>query len=156
MTASAERFSTHADPVWRQRADFIINARLPEPGRFEQLWARRVSEARFEICCIPFFLYDVALGDVVETVAEGHWQHRIERVLSRSGRFVFRAYFERRQYRHRDSTGEAMHALGAQTEWSSPSLLAIDVEGSSVQKIADVLEELEHNKTLTYETEMTA
>jgi hypothetical protein len=31
------------------------------------LWARQVGDRRFEICCIPFFLYDVALGDVVET-----------------------------------------------------------------------------------------
>ena len=28
----------------------------------EQLWARRLDEERFEVCCIPFFAYDVALG----------------------------------------------------------------------------------------------
>ena len=48
--------------------DFIIGAPLPEAGRAEELPARRLDEPlSFEICCILFFPYDVALGDVVQT-----------------------------------------------------------------------------------------
>jgi hypothetical protein len=147
-----EKFSTHDEPVWRERADFIINAPLPEPGRFEQLWTRRISEKQFEICCIPFFLYDLALGDIVETAPQGSRQYVLSRVLKPSGRFVFRAFFERPQYRYRDAAVEALEALGAQVEWSSPSLLAADVEGAAAQKVADLLHSLEKQDQLVYET----
>src|SRR3954453_9406655 len=77
-TVKAERVdAVHAAPVWRERADFVIGARLPEEGRAEQLWARRIEGRHFEVCCIPFFLYDVALGDVVETDAD----YDLERVV---------------------------------------------------------------------------
>lgn len=154
MTA-AEAFASHSAPAWRERADFIINARLPEAGRFEQLWVRRVGEDQFEVCCIPYFLYDVALGDTVETAPQGVRQYVLSRVLNRSGRYVFRAYFERPQYRYRDSTVEGVQELGAQVEWSSPSLLAIDVDRPSAQKVADYLQEQENAGRLMYETGMT-
>jgi hypothetical protein len=77
----AERFSTHKEPVWRGRANFIINAKLPEDGRFEQLWVRKVAEDAFELCCIPFFLYDVALGDVVQTRESGGRKYMLARVV---------------------------------------------------------------------------
>ena len=60
----------HPEPVWRERADFIISAPLLlEEGRAEQLSAWHEEDHLFEICCIPFFVFDVALGDVVETNA---------------------------------------------------------------------------------------
>lgn len=156
MSADSEQFSTHSEPIWRERADFIINARLPEVGRFEQLWVKRVGEAQFEVCCIPYFLYDVALGDTVETAPQEGRQYVLDRVLSRSGRYVFRAYFERRQYRYRDATVEGVQALGAQIEWSSPSLLAVDVDGPFAQAVADYLQEQEDLGRLIYETGKTA
>jgi hypothetical protein len=64
----AQEFVVHQDPVWRERSNFIINAELPERDqayRFEQLFPRRAGDGLFEVCCIPFALYDVALGDIV-------------------------------------------------------------------------------------------
>src|SRR5947199_5228528 len=89
MPDSAPKDATHSEPVWRERADFIIGARLPEHGRSEQLWAKKLSKNRYEICCIPFFLYDLALGDIVETNDD----HDLVGVVQRSGRFVFRVWF---------------------------------------------------------------
>ena len=151
-----ETFATHEHPVWRERADFVINARLPEVGRFEQLWTKRVGENQFEVCCIPYFLYDVALGDTVETAPRGGRQYVLSRVLNRSGRYVFRSYFERPQYRYRDTVVEALQALGAQHEWSSPSLLAVDVDGADARKVADYFQEQEDAGRLVYETGRTS
>jgi anaerobic glycerol-3-phosphate dehydrogenase len=43
--------------VWRERSDFIIGAEI-EPGATgkdtEQLWARKIDESHFDLCCIPF------------------------------------------------------------------------------------------------------
>ena len=47
----------------------------------EQLWARRVDDEHHEICCIPFFVYDLALGDTVEVDAD----HLVTRVVEPSG-----------------------------------------------------------------------
>ncbi|MFV0372749.1 DUF4265 domain-containing protein [Microbacterium sp.] len=152
MSAASEQFSTHSEPIWRERADFIINAQLSEVGGFEQLWVRRVGEDQFEVCCIPYFLYNVALGDTIETAPQGGRQYVLSRVLNPSGRFVFRAYFERPHYRYRDATAVGVQRLGAQIEWSSPSLLAVDVDGPSAQRVADYLQDQEDAGRLVYET----
>lgn len=46
----------HADPVWRDRSDFVIAASVEDADvAVEQLFARKVSARCFEICCIPPF-----------------------------------------------------------------------------------------------------
>jgi hypothetical protein len=62
----------HVNPIYPEKTDFIIGAKCNYKTDeydmvWEQLWARRISEFRFEICCIPFFAYDLALGDEVVT-----------------------------------------------------------------------------------------
>jgi hypothetical protein len=52
----------HLAPVWRERADFILGA-IVEDGISEQLWARKVDDLQFEVCCIPFWVYNISLGD---------------------------------------------------------------------------------------------
>ena len=34
-------------------------------NEWEQLWGKEVGPQRCIVCCIPFFVYDVALGDEV-------------------------------------------------------------------------------------------
>jgi hypothetical protein len=151
MTA-AEMFSTHSEPAWRDRADFIINAKLPEEGRWEQLWARKVSDETFELCCIPFFLYDIALGDVVQTSDLEGRKFVFARVLKPSGRYVFRAHFGHSSH-PRDEIVERLTELGAGTEWSSATLLAIDaVDLPHAQQVADFLNERSDLGQLLYET----
>jgi hypothetical protein len=140
--------ATHEAPVWRDRADFIIGAPLPEEGRAEQLWARRLGDLRFEICCIPFFLYDLALGDVVETNAA----HDVVRVVEQSGRFVFRVWFGETS-QPRQAVADELTGLGALLEWSSPNLLAVDAaDEAHAQVVADYLAGQEHAGRVMYET----
>lgn len=119
-------FSVHSEPVWRDRADFIINASLPEAGRFEQLWARQIAPEEVEVCCIPFFLYDVALGDVVRTSAQFGREYVLDHVARRSRRQVFRAFFELSAPIRRGEVAEFLTSKGVLWEWSSNRLLAID------------------------------
>jgi hypothetical protein len=76
----------HRYPMWRSRADCVIAAPLPGRGSSEQLWARRVGDRLFQVCCIPFLVDDLALGDVVETDAD----HSMLRVAASSGHSTFR------------------------------------------------------------------
>lgn len=90
MTGTA-REATHRDPIWRAQADFILAAPITGHEVFvtEQLWGRQIDEYRFEVCCVPFFVSDFALGDVVET--DGSCV--VTAVVQPSGRYVFRVWF---------------------------------------------------------------
>jgi hypothetical protein len=149
MAKQGREDAVHSDPVWRERADFIIAAPLPEEGRAEQLWTRRLGEPLlFEICCIPFFLYDVALGDVVQTDAG----YELAGVVEPSGRFVFRAWFGD-SFHPRQEIAEQLGDIGALLEWSSTNLLAVDAaDAQEAQIVADFLSDQEVRGQLKYET----
>jgi hypothetical protein len=141
--------AVHSDPVWRDRSDFIIGASLPEEGRAEQLWVKRLDEPLlFEMCCIPFFLYDLALGDVVQTDAT----FEFVRVVERSGRFVFRVWFGD-SFEPPHEIADQLREIGALLEWSSTDLLAVDAAGAAeAQVVADFLHDQEDRGRLMYET----
>ncbi|MFK3835756.1 DUF4265 domain-containing protein [Microbacterium sp. NPDC087868] len=149
----AETFAVHASPIWRERANFILQARLEEPWRYEQLWTRRISETEVEVCCIPFFLYDVALGDRVSTRAEGPWNHIFDRVVEDAGHYGFRVFFPAGTHRHEGTLIAEVRDLGALVEISSKSLLAIDsYDEAHAQIIADYLLAAEREFGIVYET----
>lgn len=131
MNGSSPLVSTHQDPVWRERSNFIFGANVIEEGRWEQLWGRQVGDLKFEICCIPFFVYGMALGDVVETdedfMALG--------VVKAANRAVFRVWFGGSSY-PKDDVENRVRALGGLVEWSSSNLMAVDaVEGEIAENV---------------------
>jgi hypothetical protein len=132
------RRATHRDPVWRDRADFLIASffDLTEPaGDMEQLWARRIGDRRFEVCCIPFFTYGIALADIVEVDDE----LTVTRVVEKSDHFTLRAWLGESHFPGRVVADE-VQALGASIEWSSEHLLAVDAVG--VEQRTSVFEAL--------------
>ncbi len=151
------RFATtteaqHRDPIRGMLSDFIIAVKI-DPGdtaiATEQLWARRVDGVGYEICCIPFFANDLALGDIVEVDAD----HRVQRVVTPSGRCVFRAFFDPSQLGNREDVLDRLTELGAWTEWSSHSMVAVDArDAAHGQMIADYLWKQEQLGRLVYET----
>ena len=150
MASNESAEMTHQDPVWRDRGDFIIGATVPNAERptEEQLWARQLTGSTFELCCIPFFLYDLALGDVLETDAD----YLVSRVVSRSGRFAFRVWFGDGDHPRFEVTSE-LADLGALLEWSSENLLAVDAsDRAHADRVADVLLRHETAGHLVYET----
>jgi hypothetical protein len=147
-----EQISVHTEPAWRQRANYIISANLPERERAEQLWARQIAEYQFELCCIPFFLFDVTLGDVVET----DQTYRLTKVIERSGRFTFRIWFGESDYPQSRIIDE-MVALGALVERASANLIALDASNSrTAQAMANLLQAHEDQHHLVYETGRTS
>lgn len=148
--------ATHREPVWRERSDFIIGIPI-DPGNTdvitEQLWARKVSESTFEICCIPFFAYDISLGDVVEVDAS----FEVKRVVERSGRYVFRVHVKDSISSVAADVVRSIEAQGGLVEWSSPRLFAVDADNSiKAQEIASLLQQMEEQGLLVYETGRTA
>jgi hypothetical protein len=152
-----EDIAVHEAPIWRDHANFIISANIQQeslPKKWEQLWARQIDENHFEICCIPFFCYDLALGDVVETGSAHGRRFVVQRVVRSSGRYAFRVWFgESNDQAIREEVSSKLEELGLLFEWSSTNLLAIDApDSSSAQKIADYLHTQQEAQRLLYET----
>jgi hypothetical protein len=143
----------HETPVWRERADFIIGAPLEEPGEWEQLWARRLGPNRFELCCIPFLAYGLALGDVVETETRDGHEFLVARVAERSGRYTMRVWFLDTAVA--DEVAERLTGLGALLEWRGhwSRLLAVDAANEKMtHAVAEALRPHEDAGRLHYET----
>lgn len=148
----------HEHPAWRERANFIIHTQihLDEDSprwRWEQIWTRQVDANHFEVCCIPFFAYDLALGDVVETEPDDGWQYLIQRVVRRSGHYTFRVWFQ--SATSQEEVPQALAALGALMEerWPGSKLLAIDAATDDLaQEVADLLWIRMQSGELEYET----
>jgi hypothetical protein len=154
VSDSAGTHALHLEPVWRDRADFIIDAPIPDgvSKQYEQLWARRVSTLEFEICCIPFFLYDLSLGDVVGTVPDHGQGYILDRVIRPSGRFTFRVFFGH-SFRPREEIVEQIRAMGSLVEWSSVNMVAVDaLDDKQAATLADFLAAREDEGKLIYET----
>ncbi len=116
---------------------------------------------RFELCCIPAYAFDLALGDIVATGAGTDRQYVVGRVEVSSGRFAFRAWVEPltkgrpllAAARLRDELVSELEGLGALVEMVSPNLLAIDArDGEQAQVVAGYLAERERAGHLMYET----
>lgn len=152
MTQPEDVFLTHEQPVWRDRSNFLVMAPLPEPGRYEQLWARQHSDTVFEICCIPFFVHNLSLGDLVRTEASGERAYIVSEVVEPSGRWTFRVWLGDSD--EDPATVEAeLVEMGAVTEWSSRNLLAVDAANDALaQQVADALAVGERTGRWIYET----
>ena len=130
--AFEHRIIQHVEPVWRERANYICQGIVEgakDPPMREQLWARKLHGNEFEMCCIPYFLYNLALGDVV-TLRE---RDIVDAVVRRSGRSVYRIWLademvDRLQI-HRD-----LASLGALQEWRTANLCSIDAADAAVSK----------------------
>lgn len=153
MNRTPRQYTAHHEPIWRERANFIVVAPLPEQDRYEQLWCRQLTESTFEVCCIPFFLYDVALGDVVETETTSEGAFSVRRVTEHSGRYVFRVLFSDLSAETQAEVQDRVMGLGGAVERGTPKLIAIDAENQRVaSRVADYLQTQEADGRLFYET----
>ncbi len=152
------KYAVHLNPVWRDRANFIIHAQVhieesdSSVPRFEQLWSTRINNNQFMICCIPFFVYGLALGDEVETHEELEKQYVVSKVVASSGRSCFRVWFGDVPEPPVQQVLQALAQRRALMEFYSKNLLAVDAESPrQAEKIANLLQEKERLGHSNYE-----
>lgn len=140
----------HREPAWGEHADSVIatDVTLADGSTAsEQLWGRQVAEDLYELCCIPFFALDLAMGDVVEVDAH----HRITRVVRPSGRYVFRVHLGTSAHALAD-TIDALEEAGGLLEWSGMSMIAVDArDATHASEVESFLAERRDAGHLTYE-----
>jgi len=149
-------FIVHDAPVWRDRADTMLRARIPDPPDsgvwYEQLWAARIDESHFEICCIPFATYDFALGDVVAAGPAPEARYLVEGLQRRSGRSVLRAWLAESEPGTWETLQELLRSLGLMFEFRKPALVAIDIpDDQAAASIEDEFRRQQAAGLLTYE-----
>ena len=151
--------ATHSDPAWRDKSNFIVMASLGShgmPGRWEQLWARRIAEdgEKFEICCIPFFTYGIALGDIVRTEVDREFEYVVSEVVTRQGHQTLRVAVVHRheaEQIHR-RLHDAFSRIGALHEWLAAGYVAVDVPNANRRaEIQKVLQPLVDERRISLE-----
>lgn len=135
----------HLSPVWKDKANFLIFASIEGSEEklvrdLEQLWVRQISESEFEVCCVPFFTYGIALGDTVRSKSGLGKKYLIDSATSCSGRQVLRLNYERTtDLTEKDKVLQKLREVGCVFEWYSEYLLAVD---SPNQNVTTMLESL--------------
>lgn len=124
------RFIVHEDPVGRATSNYIARADLAPfglDGQVEQLWLKPVDEGRFEVSCIPFFTYGLALGDTV--VLKDDY---VSEVTGTSGHRTLRLLFgpdlsASARQTAADEIKREIIAAGLLSEWNGERFVAVDV-----------------------------
>lgn len=137
--APGDPVAVHQDPVRKPTANYILRALVDiEDGvvRWEQLWTKKVAENRFELCCIPFFICDLALGDEVTKMDDG-----TVAVLRPSGQWTFHAWFDGATFENRfmRECADQLVRMNVELEWSSPEYLAVSAGEDQVDAVIDTL-----------------
>ncbi|MFE0345868.1 DUF4265 domain-containing protein [Streptomyces griseoluteus] len=103
-------------------------------------WLQEVDEGgAYEVSCIPFYAYGLALGDVVGTSDS----HDVDRVIRKSGHRVVRVLFteSRPSVDSRSALRAAVESADLLSEWNGDRMVAIDFpHGSPSQPILDSIQ----------------
>lgn len=137
-------------PVWEHMSDFTISARVDDDPScmLEQLWAKQTQPYQFQICCIPAFVRNIALGDIVATDKD----YLVKEVVLASGRIVFRAWSDNGWLEKREVIDRIV-SHGGLIETCTHRLIAIDVDSwDQATSMRSLLDSLEKDGILEYET----
>ena len=145
----------HLNPIWRDKANFIIDAVVPplknnpKEKVWEQLWARKLDNGFYEICCIPIFAYGLALGDLVE-IDQGFM---ISNISQKSGRVAIRVWLnEQIPQEKREELTEQILSLGCLLEWYSKHLLGVDSDSQiKTEFLIKILETYQKERQIEFE-----
>ena len=142
----------HKSPVWAARSNYRLAMKVDDAPFEEELWARQKSDTEFEVCCIPFFIYDVNLGDTVRIVPH-NGKNLVLGVSEPSGHHTFRVWFKAMSPLLRDQVLEHAKSLGCEMEWFDEKLLALDApDDATANQLARWLEEKRRGGGMDYET----
>jgi hypothetical protein len=122
--------------------------------KWEGLLACRLSVARARICAVPFWAYDLHLGDEVALMDSAEGAPVVTGVVADGGNYTFRVRFE-------DAADDDMrwHELMVDLEpfdcWfdvRSPAFLAVSAPPAHAQAVAHYFDAREQSGVLIFET----
>ena len=136
-------YKIHLHPVRGEAADSIVHAVVEHEGSRdirESLWAKHLGGNRYESCCIPFFVYGLALGDEVEARLDDAGTLLFDRVVEPSGNETFWILFNEPYAQEvRTRVYEKITGLGCIVEGYNKALLAFNAGSESQANLAVAL-----------------
>lgn len=142
----------HAQPLWRERANYRLAMKIDDATNEEELWVRKHSDELFEICCVPFFIYDMHLGDIIKIVPHEN-KNLVLGVQTPSGHHTFRIWFQTKSVDARETVLEALAEQSCGFEKFDDNLLAVDAsDDQSANALARWLESNRVRLGFDYET----
>jgi hypothetical protein len=140
------RIAAHPNPIRRTSPIFMLRVPvdiLDASDCYEQLWTKRLADDEFQVTCIPFFVYDIAYGDVLH--ADPSTGYALPSVVRHSGNGLLRVAVvnpDDVEYVHQ-IVHDLLERLGYLYEWHRPGYVAINLDaGRSHDPLTKPLEEL--------------
>jgi hypothetical protein len=142
VTIDGVTYVSHEDPARRGDHNYMARIDLTPfdlANTFEQLWLGEM-EGGYEVCCIPFWVYGLALGDLVRK----NDRDIIDGILQKSGHRVLRILFAAPgpPLELRAVLADTLTNAGLASEWNGDRHVAIDVpEEAAMQPVFDIVYE---------------
>ncbi|WP_042365848.1 DUF4265 domain-containing protein [Streptacidiphilus neutrinimicus] len=125
------QFIVHEDPVGRTATNYIARADLAPfglDGQVEQLWLKAVNDGSYEVACIPFSVYGLALGDTVLLNEHDYVSEIVKAAWHRTLRLLFVPGLPPAHLRQAAEAIRAeVNAAGLLSEWNGDRFVAVDV-----------------------------
>ena len=109
---------------------------------YENLWAARINSDQYQLASIPFFIYGIALGDVVIAQPDEDGRLHFTRAAAHSGNRTLRARSDDiiNDSNRREGIVAGLKALGCEVEVHRSRLLAISVPPNiDIEVVTDCL-----------------
>ncbi|MFD9635585.1 DUF4265 domain-containing protein [Streptomyces violascens] len=142
------RFIVHNDPVGRSTGNYIARADLAPfgmDGQVEQLWLKPPNDdGSYEVACIPFFTYGLALGDTVLLTDDDYVSAVIKTAGHRTLRLLFIPNLPTADLQQAaDRIRADILAAGLLSEWNGERFVAVDIPpGADAPKLIAVMEDV--------------
>lgn len=125
------QFIVHEDPVGRTATNYIARADLAPfglDGQVEQIWLKAGNDGSYEVACIPFSTYGLALGDTVLLGEDDYVREVVKTSWHRTLRLLFVPGLPPAQLRQAAEVIRAeVSAAGLLSEWNGDRFVAVDV-----------------------------
>lgn len=154
MSTTEADIVVHLSPAWRNKANFLLFGVVELDGeqRWEQVWARQIADNEFELCCVPFFLYDLSIGDVVATETRAARKFVISARLKASGLRTVRVWYSAEaSAQDKERVLGHLRDSGSPAEWHSERLLAFACAAAEVPRFSQILGAEQEAGTLKFE-----
>ncbi|MEX5636182.1 DUF4265 domain-containing protein [Parafrankia sp. FMc2] len=136
-------FIIHDRPVVRPDPAYIATVDLAPfgfYGQMEQIWLHPREGERYEVCCLPFRVYGLAMGDIVLLDANARTVVSIAEFSGNRSLRIFIPYAVPAERFHaaREAVLFAVHDANLMSEWSGERHVAVNI--SPKQSMAGILE----------------
>ncbi|MGW7529866.1 DUF4265 domain-containing protein [Streptomyces sp. NPDC054783] len=124
-------FVVHEQPVGRAATNYIARADLTPfglDGQVEQLWLKAVNDGSYEVACIPFSTYGIALGDIVVLNDDDYVSEVVRNSRHRTLRLLFTPdLLPADLQKAADEIKAEIIAADLLSEWNGERFVAVDV-----------------------------